>query len=154
MIHTMSSNLCMLMPQHFQRIWSEGSNDPGMLINRLSTLFEFEELTSPSHQCRARHLRCDMQQPTCGHCRRGARNCSKESDHVILGDNNVGMVRRRTRYDLSFNEDQTWIGLPPGMQERASSKEYHHANGRSLQARNLNTELLAQSPLLVDRSRS
>lgn len=59
-----------------------------------------------------------MQQPACGHCRRGARNCSKESDHVILGDANVGIVRRRTRYDLSFDEDQTWIGLPPGTQER------------------------------------
>ena len=118
MTYTTSSNSCILITEHPQQIWSEGSNDPGMLINRLSTLFEFEELTSPSHQCRARHLRCDMQQPTCGHCRRGARNCSKESDHVILGDNNVGMVRRRTRYDLSFNEDQTWIGLPPGTQER------------------------------------
>lgn len=55
-----------------------------------------------------------MASPTCGHCRRGARTCSKESDHVILGDANVGIVRRRTRYDLSFDEDQTWMGLPEG----------------------------------------
>jgi hypothetical protein len=119
-IHTMSSNLCMLMPQHFQRIWSEGSNDPGMQTHRFSLktctqCSRFQKLTMSSHQCRARHLRCDMQQPTCGHCRRGARNCSKESDHVILSDANVGIVRRRTRYDLSFDEHQTWIGLPPGM---------------------------------------
>jgi hypothetical protein len=55
-----------------------------------------------------------MQQPTCSHCRRGARTCSKESDHIILGDANVGIVRRRTRYDLSFDEDQIWMGLPSG----------------------------------------
>lgn len=53
-----------------------------------------------------------MLQPTCSHCRRGDRTCSKEPDHVILGDANVGIVRRRTRYDLSFDEDQTWMGLP------------------------------------------
>lgn len=119
MIHTMSSNLCMLMPQHSQRIWSEGSSDPGMQTHYLSNIdARFQKLTTPSHQCRARHLRCDMQQPTCGHCRRGARHCSKESDHVILNDANVGIVRRRTRYDLSFDEDQTWVGLPPGTQKR------------------------------------
>jgi hypothetical protein len=61
-----------------------------------------------------------MQQPICGQCRRGVRTCSKESDHIILGDTNVGIVRRRTRYDLSFNEDQTWIGLPPGMHQEGS----------------------------------
>lgn len=68
-----------------------------------------------------------MQQPTCGHCRRGARNCSKESDHIILsGDANMGIVRRRTRYDLSFNEDQTWLGLPPGMLARLITPVHYY----------------------------
>ena len=35
--YTTPSNLCTLIPEHSQQIWSEENNDPGMQTNRLSS---------------------------------------------------------------------------------------------------------------------
>lgn len=64
-----------------------------------------------SHQCRARHLKCDGHEP-CLHCRRGSRECSKDQKHIFLNESEIGIVRRKTKHSLRFEGDQTWMELP------------------------------------------
>ncbi|KAK4499844.1 hypothetical protein PRZ48_008030 [Zasmidium cellare] len=42
----------------------------------------------------------------------GARECSKDNDHIFLNEANTGIVRRKKKISLSFGEDQRWIDFP------------------------------------------
>lgn len=91
------------------------------MLSSHQTLF----LTTNSHQCRTRHLKCDGQLP-CGHCRKGVRRCTKEDEHIFLNESQKGIVRRRQRYDLTFTGGQRWMDLPTsGKLVRASGGVLH-----------------------------
>ncbi|KAF2168837.1 hypothetical protein M409DRAFT_20852 [Zasmidium cellare ATCC 36951] len=42
----------------------------------------------------------------------GARECSKDNDHIFLNEANTGIVRRKKKISLSFGQDQRWIDFP------------------------------------------